>query len=348
MTGAENGRIRGLLRGAGGGSSQRRSALAESVARTHTPAVIGGFGGFAGMLALDGVPGGAETVLVSSCDGVGTKALLSAATGSYHSIGQDLVAVNLDDIVTVGARPLFMLDFLLIDDLDVEHVHSIIEGVATTCGAVECILLGGEVAEHRGTRPDNGFDLAGFVVGVVARDRMITGDAIRPGDSLIGLYAEGMRSDGYSLVRRIFADRSLTTAAYPGADHSLGDELCRPARVYTPSILNLIASVDVHGMAHVTGGGVAANIARILPADCAADLHPGGWPIPPIFEEMHRFGEVPWPVLARALPLGIGMVVVVDQEDEQRTMDCLRRTGEQPHMIGTVAAAAPDTSQTVR
>lgn len=310
--------------------------VAEHVRSTFTPSVLSDIGGFAGIMSLTGEAGHGDTLLVASTDGVGTKALLTAAMDKHDTIGLDLVAVNADDIVVYGARPLFLLDFIIVDRVSPHAIERIVRGIAEGCRSAGCVLLGGEVAEHPGTRAPGEFDLAGFVVGTVSRERLITGASIAPGDSILGLFAEGMRSDGYSFVRKIFADRDLNRPAFRGAEHSLGDELCRPARIYTPSIVQLVDAVDVHGLAHVTGGGIATNVERILPGTCDAVLWRGSWPIPPIFDEMRSHSGVTMQALEESLPIGIGMVAMVSAEHSAAAIQALERTGETVFVIGIV------------
>jgi phosphoribosylformylglycinamidine cyclo-ligase len=277
---------------------------------------------------------------VASTDGVGTKAQIASAVGRYDTIGLDLVAMNVDDIVVYGARPLFFLDFVMTGAVDPGQVEDIVRGVANGCKQVGCALLGGEVAEHPGTMGRGEFDLVGFVVGSVDRKELITGTSIRPGDRVIGLTAPGLRSDGYSFVRKIFADRSLNEPAYPDADHSLGDELLRPSAILTPMVLDLLRAVDVHGLAHVTGGGIAANAARILPPDCDLVLHRGSWPVPPIFVEMRRSRGITTRAMEDAFGLGIGMVVVVPPEAEEQALQILAR-GAVPTPTLTIGEVTP-------
>lgn len=323
-----------------------RDAGAEAVARIATAArptfgvnVLSDIGGFGGLFSLpNDVRHDADSVLVASSDGVGTKTLLCTATSRFDTIGLDLVAMNVDDIVVYGARPLFLLDYLVVGSVLPEMVESIVAGVAEGCRQARCALLGGEVAEHPGTMAGGEFDMAGFVVGAVSRSRIVTGESIATDDVVIGLGAAGMRSDGYSLVRRIFADRDLDGPAYPGADISLGEELTRPSAIYAPLVLDLMASLPVHGAAHVTGGGIAANIARVLPPTLDVRLEVGAWPIPPIFTEMARYGGVPLATLADALPIGIGMALMLPREHEAEAIARAHSAGFEAYTIGDVRA----------
>ncbi len=315
------------------------SRIAGLAASTFNLAVKSSIGGFGGLFSLDGIAQDGK-LLVASTDGVGTKALVASALDRYATIGEDLVAVNVDDIVVYGARPLFFLDFLVVEHVDSSRVEQIVSGVASGCLKAGCPLLGGEVAEHPGTRGPRDFDLVGFVVGLVGQDALITGEKIRPGDALVGFGAAGMRSDGYSFVRQIFGDRPLDDLAYPGASHSLGDELLRPSKIYTPNVLNLIGQVDVHGLAHVTGGGIAANVQRILPPNCDALISRASWPIPPIFDEMRRWAGVSPQALEESLPIGIGMAAIIEASQVPECLSILESNDQDAYLIGAVVEGA--------
>ena len=303
--------------------------------RTFDWRVMSGIGGFGGLFRLgESMPG--DPILVASADGIGTKSLVASAMGRFDTIGQDLVAMNVDDVVTYGASPLFLLDSLTVETVFPPQVEQIVRGIVDGCLQAGCALLGGEVAEHPGTRSNRGFDLVGFVVGSVSSEKLITGEHIRAGDVVIGLSAEGMRSDGYSLVRKVFARRNLDEPAYPGALHSLGDELLRPSRIYVPTVLKLLDCVEVHGLAHVTGGGIATNVERILPSTCDVLIKRGSWPIPRIFEEIRLIGDLAPESLEEALPIGVGMVAIVDSQSAPFALDCLAEAGQEAFVIGEV------------
>lgn len=323
----------GVSRVAGGSAVDKLAAHARS---TFGPEVVTDIGGFGGLYALPPSSRRESSLLVASSDGVGTKSLLCTAAGDYRSIGLDLVAMNIDDIVVYGARPLFLLDYLVVGDVIPEMVEDIVAGIADGCRQVGCALLGGEVAEHPGTMASGEFDLAGFVIGTVDRDELITGASIVPGDVVIGIAAAGMRSDGYSFVRKIFAETPLDAPAYAAADHSLLDELIRPSRIYTPAVLDIIARVDVHGIAHVTGGGIATNLTRVLHGSVDARVNRGAWPIPPIFAEMRRVGGVTAEALEDSLPIGIGMLLVVGADDAATVIDACVAAGHEAYRIGDI------------
>jgi len=309
------------------------------VAKTFRPEVLGDIGGFGGMFALD-VGRYRHPVLVSSTDTVGTKALVAAATGRYGTIGIDLVAMVVDDIAVHGAEPLFLLDTISVGHLVPDQVEQIVEGVIEGCHRAGCSLIGGEMAENPDLFPPDRFDLAGFAVGVAERDRLVTGDRVRPGDHLIGLPSPGLRCNGYSLARRVLLDvggRSLDDPAWEGAhNHTVADELLRPSVIYAPAVVALCQAVDVRAVAHITGGGLPANIARVLPHRCGAVVSTASWARPRVFSEIQRIGQVADEEMAKVFNLGIGMVVIVHPPDVFKAHDVLRSTGIQSVDIGEV------------
>ena len=314
--------------------------IKEKVRSTFRPEVIGDIGGFGGLFAFDRERW-RDPVLVSSTDGVGTKALVAQATGRFTTIGIDLVAMCADDVAAQGAEVLFFLDYIAVGRLDPDHVEQLFEGVAEGCRQVGCAVVGGEVAEHPGALAPDGFDLVGFAVGVAERDAIVTGERIGPGDALIGLLSPGLRSNGYSLARRILLDlagRALDGPAWPGAHHSLAEELLRPSVIYAPALNALCRAVRVSGLAHVTGGGLPGNLGRILPPTCDAVVERGSWEVPEIFAEIQRLGEVSDEEMARVFNLGIGMVAVIPADDVFRAHDVLRSHGIESADIGEVVA----------
>ena len=311
--------------------------IKQHVRATFRPEVVGDIGGFGGLFALD--PGRWEQpVLVSGTDTVGTKALVAAMTGRFGTIGIDLVAMCVDDIVCHGAEPLFLLDCVSIGKLVPDHVDALVGGVAEGCRQAGCALLGGEMAENPGLFPESEFDLAGFAVGVVERDRLLPAE-VRPGDVLLGLPSPGLRCNGYSLARRVLlevAGRGLDEPAYEGAHHSLADELLEPSVIYAPAIAELLRAVDVRALAHVTGGGIAGNLVRVLPAGVDAVVRRSAWEVPRIFGEIQRLGDVDDGEMARVFNLGIGMLAVVAADDAYRALDVLRATGHKAVELGEV------------
>ena len=314
--------------------------IKSKVRSTFRPEVIGDIGGFGGLFAF-AQHRYTHPVLVSATDGVGTKALVAQAAGRFDTIGVDLVAMCVDDIVCQGAEPLFFLDYIAVGKLDPDRIEQLVEGVAHGCRQAGCALVGGEMAEHPGAMDPGEFDLVGFAVGVAERDRLITGAHIRPGDVVIGLPSPGLRSNGYSLARKVLLDAaglSLDSPAWPGAAHRLVDELLEPSVVYAPAIAALLRVVDVKGIAHITGGGLAGNLARVLPDHVDAEIDPRRWEVPRIFGEIQRRGEVTDEEMRKVFNMGIGMAVVVSPEEAHRTLDRLRTEGQRAIEIGQVVA----------
>ncbi len=308
------------------------------VASTFRPGVLGSIGGFGGLFRFPR-DDYRDPVLVASTDGVGTKALIAQATGRFTTIGLDLVAMCVDDLVCQGAEPLFFLDYIALGHLDPDHVDQLVQGVAEGCRRAGCALIGGEMAEHPGAMEPGEFDLVGFSVGVVERDRLLGGSRVRPGDVLIGLPSPGLRCNGYSLARRVLlehAGRSLEAPAFSGARHTLADELLEPSVIYAPAVVALLRAVDVHAAAHITGGGLPGNLARALPGGADALLDRGRWEVPRIFAEIQRAGEVADQEMARVFNLGLGMVVIVAREDAYRAIDVLRPAGVRAVEVGEV------------
>ena len=315
--------------------------IKDKVRSTFRPEVIGDIGGFGGLFAFPS-DRYRHPVLVGSTDGVGTKALIAQATGRFTTIGIDLVAMCVDDLVCHGAEPLFFLDYIAVGRLDEDHIDQLLEGVTGGCRQAGCALLGGEMAEHPGAMEPGEFDLVGSAVGVVERDRILTGDRLEPGDVLLGLPSPGLRSNGYSLARRVLLDlagRGLDEPAYPGAGHTLADELLVPSVIYSPAVRTLFDAVDVRAVAHVTGGGLPGNLARVLPPSVDAVVDQAAWERPRIFTEIQRLGGVADDEMARVFNLGIGMVVAVPAGRAVfSALDVLRDKGHRAEQIGEIVA----------
>ena len=307
------------------------------VRRTFRPEVIGDLGGFGGLFA---VPRGyTDPVLVSGTDGVGTKLKVAFATGRHDTIGIDLVAMCVNDIAVSGAEPLFFLDYFASGKLEVDVAEAVVRGIADGCRQAGCALVGGEMAEHPGSLAEGQFDLAGFAVGVVERDQIISGERVVPGDVLVGLPSPGLRSNGYSLARRVLlerAGRALDEPAFDGAHHTLADELLLPSVIYAPVIGALVKAVDVRAIAHVTGGGIPGNLARVLPDGCDAEVHRRSWETPRIFAEIQRLGGIDADEMARVFNLGLGMIVAVPRDDLFHALDLLRSHGHAAVEVGEV------------
>lgn len=311
-------------------------------AATDRPGVLGGIGGFGGLFELD-VARWRRPVLVSSTDGVGTKLAVARATGRYGTVGIDLVAMCVDDVVCTGAEPLYLLDYVAVGRLDPDRVEQVVAGVAEGCRRAGCALLGGETAEHPGVMDPDELDLAGFAVGVVDHDERLGPDRVRPGDALVGLPSPGLRSNGYTLARHVLLERAgldLDGPAWPGAGHTLADELLRPSEIYAPAVLAAVGSGEdaVHACAHVTGGGIAGNLGRVLPPGCEAVLERGSWEVPPVFGEIERLGGVAGEEMDRVFNLGLGMVLVVAGDAVDAVAGAAAAHGRDAAVVGEVRA----------
>jgi phosphoribosylformylglycinamidine cyclo-ligase len=308
-------------------------ALVEAIKpyakRTLRPEVLAGIGGFG---ALCRIPRKyREPVLVAGTDGVGTKLKLAFAHGRHDTVGIDLVAMSVNDVLVQGAEPLLFLDYFACGKLDAQVAAQVIKGIARGCELAGCALIGGETAEMPGMYPDGEYDLAGFCVGVVERKRIVSGKTIRPGDVLIGLASSGAHSNGYSLIRRIVERAS--------PDQAMLDALMKPTRIYVKSVLKLMASVPVKGLAHITGGGLVGNVPRILPKGTRAAINAGSWPRPSLFKWLQQQGNVAEGEMHRVFNCGIGMVAVVAAADARRAAGKLRAAGETVYEIGRIEKA---------
>ena len=309
------------------------------VGSTTRPGVLGAIGGFGGLFELD-LERYRHPVLVSSTDGVGTKLLVARATGRYDTIGRDLVAMCVDDLVCTGAEPLFLLDYVAVGKVDPERLEAVVAGLAEGCRTAGCALLGGETAEHPGAMDPDDLDLAGFAVGVLERGTELGGHLVRPGDALVGLASPGLRSNGYSLARHVLLERAvrpLEGPAWPGADHTLADELLRPSVIYAPVVRRVLEDTGaVHAVAHVTGGGIAANLARVLPGGVQARLERASWSVPRIFEEIARLGPVEEDEMDRVFNLGLGMILVVAPEAAEEACRSSQAAGCPASVVGEI------------
>jgi len=312
--------------------------IKASVRTTYRPEVLGDLGGFGAMFAFD-AGRYSEPVLVSSTDSVGTKALVARQAGRFDTIGLDLVAMVVDDIAAQGAEPLFFLDTILVGRLDPAQIEQLVGGIVAGCRQAGCALIGGEMAELPGLLEPGKFDLVGFAVGVVERSRVVDGRRVEPGDGLIGLPSPGLRCNGYSLARRVLLEQGalpLDGPAWDGARHTLADELLRPSVIYSPALRTLQEAVDVRAMAHITGGGLQANLARALPSQCDAVVRADAWAVPRIFQEIARRGGVEASEMSKVFNLGIGMVAVVPEEQVTRALSVLAATGTAAVELGEV------------
>ena len=294
--------------------------MKDAVASTMTPAVVGGVGGFAGLVDVSALRDYRRPLLATSTDGVGTKVAIAQALDIHDTIGQDLVGMVVDDIVVVGARPLLMTDYIACGHVVPERIADIVRGIAQACAAIGTPLLGGETAEHPGLMAPDEYDVAGAATGVVEADRMLGAEKVRVGDVLVALGASGLHSNGYSLVRRVIEHAGWgLEREVPEFGRTLGQELLEPTRLYTRVCLAMLETLSspaapgpVHALSHITGGGLAANVARVLPAGLIADVDRASWTVPPVFSTVRELGSVPWEDLEGTLNLGVGMVAVVD------------------------------------
>jgi len=311
--------------------------IRSHVASTARPGVTGGVGGFGGLFDLAALSTYQNPLLVSSTDGVGTKALLAAELGVYDTLGYDLVAMCADDLVCTGAEPLFFLDYVLVGRLDPERVEQVVAGIAAACRDVGAALIGGEMAEHPGQLPDGELDLAGFCVGAVERDRLLP-QRVEPGCALVGLPSPNLRANGFSLVRKVFADRDLSGEAWPGAGRTLGAVLLEPSVLFAPVARRLVERLDVRALAHITGGGMVPKLGRVVPRGCTAEVDRRTWESPQVFDEVQKAGRISDEEMKRVFNLGIGMVAVVAAEEATAACDLV----EGACVVGRVVAAGPD------
>ena len=295
--------------------------------KTMRPEVLAGIGGFGALCAIPAKY--REPVLVSGTDGVGTKLKVAFELNRHSTIGIDLVAMSVNDILVQGAEPLFFLDYFACGKLDVATATEVVKGIADGCAQAGCALIGGETAEMPGMYPTGEYDLAGFAVGVVEKARIIDGRSIAPGDAILGLASSGPHSNGYSLIRKI-----LERDARPPFD------LLEPTRIYVKPVLNLVQSLPVKGLAHITGGGLVGNVPRVFPAGTKAVIEKGAWPRPPVFQWLQQAGAVAEDEMWRVFNCGIGMVVVVAAAHAKAAADHLRSAGETVYEIGTVERAS--------
>ena len=311
--------------------------LTPHVRSTFRPEVLSDIGGFGSVVAIPN--GYQEPVLVSGNDGAGTKPLIAAALDQYDTIGIDVVAMCVDDIVTTGAEPLFFLDQITVGKVDPERIEQLVIGFAKGCRQAGCALTGGEIAEHPDIMDEDEFDVSGFAVGVAERAHIPSKSSVSKGDVLIGLASPGLRCNGYSLARRVFLDgRPLDQPAWAGANTSLGEELLRPSVIYAPAVLEVFAELDVHAAAHITGGGLPGNLARVIETNVAIRVDPTKWRTPEIFDRIAIEGPVSEGEMRKVFNLGIGMVLVVPSDQANETIEIVARHGHEAWVIGDVMA----------
>lgn len=310
--------------------------IKDSVKATYRPEVLGDLGGFGGLFAMSTKY--KEPVLVSGTDGVGTKLRLAFILDKHDTIGQDAVAMCVNDILVQGAEPLFFLDYLAVGKLEPEQVADVVKGVANACKESGCALIGGETAEMAGFYAEGEYDIAGFAVGAVEKSKIITSEKVKAGDVILGLPSSGVHSNGYSLVRKIIFD----VKGFKGDEYidelgkTIGEELLTPTRLYPKSCLPLIEKFDIHGMVHVTGGGYYENIPRALPENMGAEIDATSWPVPPIFNLLKEWGNVDWHEMYRTFNMGIGMIIIASADEAEKIKADLQARNEAVYEIGKV------------
>jgi phosphoribosylformylglycinamidine cyclo-ligase len=316
--------------------------IRAAVARTAGPEVVGGIGGFAGLFDASKLTSYRRPLLATATDGVGTKVVIARRLGVYDTVGIDLVGMVVDDLVVCGAEPLFLTDYVVCGQVRPERVAAIVGGVAQGCVLAGCALLGGETAEHPGHLGPDDFDLAGAATGVVEADRLLGPDRVRPGDVVIAMASSGLHSNGFSLVRRVISESAAMDldAAPPELGRPLGEELLTPTRIYARDCLALAEGHDVHAFAHVTGGGLAANLARVLPAHADAVLDRATWSPPPVFGLLAERGGIAGGEMERVFNMGVGMAAVIGAGDAETALGLLASRGVPAWLAGEITAGS--------
>ena len=312
--------------------------------RTLRPEVLGGLGGFGALVEISKKY--QNPVLVSGTDGVGTKLKLAFEWDIHHTVGIDLVAMSVNDILVQGAEPLFFLDYFACGTLDVARATDVIKGIAEGCEQSGCALIGGETAEMPGMYPEGEYDLAGFAVGVVEKSKVINGRSIRPGDMVLGLASNGAHSNGYSLIRKIIERSNPDLDAEFDGGQTLRQAVIAPTRLYVKPILAALEKFEIKGMAHITGGGLTENIPRVLPENCVAQIDAQSWPLPKLFQWLQQAGNVEQQEMYRTFNCGIGMAVIVPAEQADAAQAFLAEQGETVYRLGTIRERAGSEHQT--
>lgn len=324
------------------------SRIKDIVAETHRRGVLSDIGGFSGLFAI-GNEDLKNPVLIASTDGVGTKLAVAKLCNKHDTIGIDLVAMCVNDVIVSGAKPLFFLDYFACNALDVEVATDVVRGIAEGCKQAHCSLIGGETAEMPGLYQPGDYDLAGFVVGIGDRNAIIDGSDIRVGDKIIGLASSGFHSNGYSLVRKVFFEElgKKVEERIEEFGCTVGEELLRPTRIYVDSVVNTLRRCTIHGLVHITGGGFIDNIPRILPSGCAARIDPGSWPVLPCFSYLQEKGNISASEMYRTYNMGIGMMVIAPASSVDDLLHQFRAHGEQPYLIGEIRPVQAGSDQRV-
>ena len=314
-------------------------AIKDTVHSTYRPEVVGDIGGFGGLFSIAAAKDMADPLLVSGTDGVGTKLKVAQRLGVHDTVGIDLVAMCVNDILATGAEPLFFLDYVAVGKLDAEAMAKIVGGIGEGCRQSGCALIGGETAEHPGTMAADDYDLAGFAVGIVDRAKIIDHDRMRPGDVVIALTSSGIHSNGYSLVRKVFNVEHADLGAYVDElGCTLGEELLRPTKIYVKPVLAAMDVADVHGVSHITGGGFYENIPRCIPDGLCAKIDKSSLRTPPIFSMLQRMGSIPEHDMFNTYNMGVGMTMIVAKDDADKALAALKENGQDAYVIGEVVS----------
>lgn len=314
-------------------------AIKDTVHSTYRPEVVGDIGGFGGLFSIAAAKDMADPLLVSGTDGVGTKLKVAQRLGVHDTVGIDLVAMCVNDILATGAEPLFFLDYVAVGKLDAEAMAKIVGGIGEGCRQSGCALIGGETAEHPGTMSADDYDLAGFAVGIVDRAKIIDHDRMRPGDVVIALTSSGIHSNGYSLVRKVFNVEHADLGAYVDElGCTLGEELLRPTKIYVKPVLAAMDVADVHGVSHITGGGFYENIPRCIPDGLCAKIDKSSLRTPPIFSMLQRMGSIPEHDMFNTYNMGVGMTMIVAKDDADKALAALKENGQDAYVIGEVVS----------
>ncbi len=310
--------------------------MKKHVERTFIPGVVSDIGGFGGLFAPD-LSGMKEPILVSGTDGVGTKQRIAQILGKHDTVGIDCVAMCVNDIVCCGAKPIFFLDYIASGKNEPEKVATLVSGVAEGCVQAGCALIGGETAEHPGTMTADDYDLAGFSVGIVDKEKVLDQKKMRPGDVVIALASSGIHSNGFSLVRKVFdVEHADLSKVYPELGMSLGEALLTPTKIYVKSVLAAIEASDVHGISHITGGGFYENIPRCIPDGLCAKIDKASIKILPIFKLLQKTGNIPERDMFNTYNMGVGMSLVVSKETADKALEALKASGEDAYVIGQI------------
>ncbi len=318
--------------------------IRPAVVATWGDKVIGGFGGFAAGLRLPG--GYTEPVLMMSTDGVGTKAEIARRTGNVDGLGWDLVAMCIDDLVAAGGCPIAMSDYIAIGEIDTELITRIVESVAAACTEADVALLGGEIAEHPGVMEPDAFDVAGTALGIVEVSKTIDGSRITVGDVIIGIDSPNLRSNGFSLIRKLIADHTSLDATFPGTDRTVAEVVLEPSVLYSPAVLKLIDTIDVNGLCHVTGGGLVGNVPRILPGHTDAVIETGSWTTPHVFDVFAGWSGADRLDLHATWNMGVGFIAVVSPDDVETAISTLALHGRTGAAIGIVTPGSGELTLT--